>query len=143
MTPPLGTLEYLYLGKADFDRDCGYDAKVLVFASLDSAEREGFEPSVGLPRHRFSRLTHQAAPARENTAFRLSRVPILPRAYAGAYAYPAPRSPPAASRTTPWVWAADHCVAKSGPGRARERPLRDAVRGVGGGRAAASALTGR
>ena len=34
-------------------------------------------------------------------------MPISTRAYAGAYAYPAPRSPPAASRTTPWVWAAD------------------------------------
>jgi len=37
----------------------------------------------------------------------------------------------------PWVPAADHGVAKSGPGRAPERLLRDAGRGVGGGRAAA------
>src|SRR4051794_25046994 len=29
MTPPLGTLEYLYIGTADFDRDCGYDEKML------------------------------------------------------------------------------------------------------------------
>jgi predicted enzyme related to lactoylglutathione lyase len=29
MTPPLGTLQYLYLGTADFDRDCAYYAKVL------------------------------------------------------------------------------------------------------------------
>jgi predicted enzyme related to lactoylglutathione lyase len=29
MTPPLGTLEYLYIGTADFDRDCAYYAKVL------------------------------------------------------------------------------------------------------------------
>jgi predicted enzyme related to lactoylglutathione lyase len=29
MTPPLGTLEYLYVGTADFDRDCAYYAKVL------------------------------------------------------------------------------------------------------------------
>ena len=57
--------------------------------------------------HRFSSLTHSLAPTPENTAFPPSRVPILTRAYAGAYAYPAPRSPPAASRTTPWVWAAD------------------------------------
>jgi predicted enzyme related to lactoylglutathione lyase len=29
MTPPLGTLEYLYVGTANFDRDCGYYAEVL------------------------------------------------------------------------------------------------------------------
>ena len=29
MTPPLGTLEYLYVGTADFDRDCACYAKVL------------------------------------------------------------------------------------------------------------------
>jgi predicted enzyme related to lactoylglutathione lyase len=29
MTPPLGKLEYLYLGAADFDRDCTYYQKVL------------------------------------------------------------------------------------------------------------------
>src|SRR5262245_24345801 len=29
MTPPLGTLEYLYVGTADFDRDCAYYANVL------------------------------------------------------------------------------------------------------------------
>ena len=29
MTPPLGTLEYLYIGTADFDRDCSYYEKVL------------------------------------------------------------------------------------------------------------------
>ena len=29
MTPPLGTLAYLYIGTADFDRDCAYYAKVL------------------------------------------------------------------------------------------------------------------
>jgi hypothetical protein len=29
MTPPLGTLAYLYLGTADFDRDCAYYAGVL------------------------------------------------------------------------------------------------------------------
>jgi predicted enzyme related to lactoylglutathione lyase len=29
MTPPLGTLEYLYIGTADFDRDCAYYEKVL------------------------------------------------------------------------------------------------------------------
>src|SRR5882762_3770327 len=29
MTPPLGRLESLYIGKADFDRDCDYYAKVL------------------------------------------------------------------------------------------------------------------
>jgi predicted enzyme related to lactoylglutathione lyase len=29
MTPPLGTLEYLYLGTADFERDCAYYANVL------------------------------------------------------------------------------------------------------------------
>jgi predicted enzyme related to lactoylglutathione lyase len=29
MTPPLGTLEYLYVGTADFDRDCAYYAGVL------------------------------------------------------------------------------------------------------------------
>jgi hypothetical protein len=29
MTPPLGKLEYLYVGTADFDRDCAYYAKVL------------------------------------------------------------------------------------------------------------------
>jgi predicted enzyme related to lactoylglutathione lyase len=29
MTPPLGTLEFLYLGTADFDRDCAYYVEVL------------------------------------------------------------------------------------------------------------------
>jgi predicted enzyme related to lactoylglutathione lyase len=29
MTAPLGRLEYLYLGTADFDRDCAYYAQVL------------------------------------------------------------------------------------------------------------------
>src|SRR5947209_7984591 len=29
MTPPLGKLEYLYLGTADFGRDCAYYEKVL------------------------------------------------------------------------------------------------------------------
>jgi len=29
MTPPLGKLEYLYVGTADFDRDCAYYATVL------------------------------------------------------------------------------------------------------------------
>ena len=29
MSPFLGTLEYLYLGTADFDRDCAYYTKVL------------------------------------------------------------------------------------------------------------------
>jgi predicted enzyme related to lactoylglutathione lyase len=29
MTPPLGKLEYLYVGTADFDRDCTYYANVL------------------------------------------------------------------------------------------------------------------
>lgn len=29
MTPPLGTLVYLYIGTADFDRDCAYYSKVL------------------------------------------------------------------------------------------------------------------
>ena len=29
MTPPLGTLAYLYIGTADFDRDCAYYATVL------------------------------------------------------------------------------------------------------------------
>jgi predicted enzyme related to lactoylglutathione lyase len=29
MTPPLGTLEYLYVGTADFDRDSAYYANVL------------------------------------------------------------------------------------------------------------------
>src|SRR5947209_3806597 len=29
MTPPLGKLEYLYLGTADFDRDCAYYETVL------------------------------------------------------------------------------------------------------------------
>ena len=29
MTPPLGKLEYLYVGTADFDRDCAYYANVL------------------------------------------------------------------------------------------------------------------
>jgi predicted enzyme related to lactoylglutathione lyase len=29
MTPPLGTLEYLYIGTADFERDCAYYATVL------------------------------------------------------------------------------------------------------------------
>jgi hypothetical protein len=29
MTPPLGRLEYLYIGTADFDRDCAYSEKVL------------------------------------------------------------------------------------------------------------------
>ena len=28
-TPPLGTPEYLYVGTADFDRDCAYYATVL------------------------------------------------------------------------------------------------------------------
>jgi hypothetical protein len=86
---------------------------------------------------RFSSLAHLAAPAWQNTAFRPSRVPILTRAYAGAYAYPAPRSPPEASRAMPRVSAADHGVAKTGQGRARERLLRYAVPGMGGGRAAA------
>jgi hypothetical protein len=29
MTPPLGRLEYLYVGTADFDRDCAYYPTVL------------------------------------------------------------------------------------------------------------------
>ena len=29
MTPPLGTLEYLYIGTSDFDRDCAYYGTVL------------------------------------------------------------------------------------------------------------------
>jgi hypothetical protein len=29
MTPPLGTLAYLYVGTAEFDRDCAYYADVL------------------------------------------------------------------------------------------------------------------
>ena len=29
MTPPLGTLAYLYVGTADFDRDCAHYANVL------------------------------------------------------------------------------------------------------------------
>ena len=29
MTPPLGKLEYLYVGTADFDRDCAYYANML------------------------------------------------------------------------------------------------------------------
>jgi predicted enzyme related to lactoylglutathione lyase len=29
MTPPYGTLEYLYLGTADFDRDCAFYEQVL------------------------------------------------------------------------------------------------------------------
>jgi predicted enzyme related to lactoylglutathione lyase len=29
MTPPLGKLEYLYVGTADFDRDCAYYTNVL------------------------------------------------------------------------------------------------------------------
>ncbi len=29
MTPPLGTLEYLYIGTANFDRDCAYYRNVL------------------------------------------------------------------------------------------------------------------
>jgi predicted enzyme related to lactoylglutathione lyase len=29
MTPPLGTLAYLYVGTSDFDRDCAYYATVL------------------------------------------------------------------------------------------------------------------
>jgi hypothetical protein len=29
MIPPLGTLAYLYIGTADFDRDCAYYTKVL------------------------------------------------------------------------------------------------------------------
>jgi hypothetical protein len=29
MTPPLGRLEYLYLGTADFERDCAYYGETL------------------------------------------------------------------------------------------------------------------
>ena len=43
MTPPLGTLEYLYVGTADFDRDCAYYANVL------GAERDRFADPSGNP----------------------------------------------------------------------------------------------
>src|SRR5262245_2018961 len=68
-------------------------------------------------KHAVSAISH----AHLNTRIRLSRT----------------RPRPAASRAMPWVPAAAHGVAKSGPGRAPERLLRDAGRGVGGGRAAA------
>jgi hypothetical protein len=59
---------------------------------------------------RFSSLTHHPAPTRQNTAFPRSRPQLPRRAYAGAYAYPAPCSdlpPPALcpasrQRTTAW-----------------------------------------
>lgn len=61
------------------------------------AEREGFEPSVTLPPHRFSRPAHTPTPTPQNTAFPRSRPLMRGRAYAGAYAYPALGLTPQAS----------------------------------------------
>jgi predicted enzyme related to lactoylglutathione lyase len=61
MTPPLGKLEYLYVGTADFDRDCAYYANVLgaervwafhAFGAKVAAFRLGAGPLVLLADHR-------------------------------------------------------------------------------------------
>ena len=77
-------------------------------------------PRADTAKHGVSAISRAHLNTRIRRRIRLSRIP----------------SRPAASRATPWISAADHGGAKAKPGRARERPLRDAVRGVGSGREA-------
>ena len=51
MTPPLGTLAYLYIGTADFDRDCAYYANVLGAERVCTRRAPGQRSGNGHPAH--------------------------------------------------------------------------------------------
>jgi hypothetical protein len=85
------------------------------------AESEGFEPSVGLPRHRFSSFTHPPRRHGKTQHFRSLEPSSERRASAGAYAFAA--ALPDLART-----------ASSGMGVCIDTPVRDAAeREPGGG----------
>jgi hypothetical protein len=75
------------LRKAKADESGTYDS-----SASRQAERAGFEPSLALLPRRFSRPAHHLKKTLQNKAFPQHRANSRRRAYAGAYAYSAPRS---------------------------------------------------